>query len=59
METKLLNVVELAKLLNVSSMWVYEKVKAGKIPCIRLGRTIRFVPEDIDSFISSNKKEGL
>lgn len=52
---KLLTVEDLANKLQVSTMWIYQKVKEGKIPCIRLDRTIRFDPEEIDKFLSSKK----
>lgn len=33
---------EAAELLGVRVSWVYEAVRGGQLPCLRLGRHIRF-----------------
>jgi excisionase family DNA binding protein len=48
----LLTVEELAKRLHVHPMWVYDRVWKNKIPHIRLGRRIRFDPDEIDHYLS-------
>lgn len=33
---------EAANLLAVKTSWIYEAVRTGRLPCIRIGRHIRF-----------------
>lgn len=33
---------EAANLLAVKTSWIYEAVRTGRLPCIRVGRHIRF-----------------
>jgi len=33
---------EAAELLSVKTSWIYEAVRTGKLPCLRVGRHIRF-----------------
>jgi excisionase family DNA binding protein len=38
----LLRPEQVAALLSVKTSWVYDAVRTGKLPCIRVGRHIRF-----------------
>jgi excisionase family DNA binding protein len=38
----LLRPEEAAALLSVKVSWVYDAVRTGKLPCLRVGRHIRF-----------------
>jgi excisionase family DNA binding protein len=44
---------EVAKLLALPKSTVYELARRGELPCARLGRTIRFVREDIEARLRS------
>jgi excisionase family DNA binding protein len=50
---KLLTVEEVAKILNVSVAWVYDHAdrKRPQVPSVRLGKAVRFRPEDVEQFI--------
>jgi excisionase family DNA binding protein len=39
---RLLDVEEVAKALHVPKSWVYKKAEKGELPCIRVGRYLRF-----------------
>lgn len=39
---RLLKVEEVAEALNVPISWVYKKAEQGILPCIRVGRYLRF-----------------
>jgi excisionase family DNA binding protein len=41
-EDRLLNAAEVAEMLAVSEGWVYEAARSGDLPCVRLGRHVRF-----------------
>jgi excisionase family DNA binding protein len=49
----LLTVTQVAKRLGMSQQWVRDHIERRhpRIPCIRLGASIRFRPFDIDQFI--------
>lgn len=40
---------EVARLLALPKSTVYELARRGELPCARLGRTIRFLREDIEA----------
>jgi excisionase family DNA binding protein len=50
---KLLTAEEVAKILNVSTAWVYDHAdrKQPLIPSVRLGKAVRFRPEHIEQFV--------
>jgi excisionase family DNA binding protein len=50
---KLLTVEDVADILNVSRAWVYDHAdrKRPLIPSVRLGKAVRFRPEDVQKFI--------
>lgn len=41
-QDRLMKVEQLAEVLNVPISWVYKKAEQGGIPCIRVGRYLRF-----------------
>ena len=54
----LLTVHDIARLLRVHEKTVYELVRRGAIPHIRLGRCVRFSLEDVTRWLGS-RKEGV
>ncbi len=50
-ETKLRDVRWLAEYLGVSESWVYQASAAGRIPCVRIGASLRFHPMEIRQWI--------
>lgn len=50
----LLTVEELAIHLRCSKRFIYDQVTANKIPCVRIGNLIRFIPSDLQRWV-----EGL
>lgn len=55
-ETALRDVEWLAEYLNVSTSWVYQATAAGKIPCVRIGASVRFNPVEIKKWILDQSK---
>ena len=47
-QTELLTIKEFAKLVKIAPKTLYRLASAGKIPCIRIGRNLRFSPDMID-----------
>ena len=50
--TKLLNVQELAALLNVPVSWVYQRSRRNAIPIARrVGKYLRFDPAEVERWV--------
>ena len=47
---RLVDVRELAQILHVPVSWLYERTRLDKIPCVRLGKYLRFNPEEVLAF---------
>ena len=47
--TKLLTVNEAAEVLSLTPTTIYRMTKAGTLPHVRIGRSIRFSEEDLKS----------
>ncbi len=48
----------LADYLRLSTDTVDRLVKAGKLPCVRIGAQVRFTLEDVEGFIEHNRCAG-
>jgi excisionase family DNA binding protein len=48
----LLRPAEVAVLLSVRPSWVYDAVRSGRLPCLRIGRHIRFTRAMIDAWLT-------
>lgn len=53
-----LNAAEVGELLGISSRFVYDLFKTGKLPGYRHGRAIRFAPADVEAYRASCRFTG-
>jgi excisionase family DNA binding protein len=51
LEGPLLKPEEAAALLSVKTSWIYEAVRTGKLPCLRVGRHIRFTRQMLEEWL--------
>jgi excisionase family DNA binding protein len=58
MTGKLLDAKGAAELLNVPKSWVLESARNGTIPHIRLGRYVRFDPDELLRWVDSLRTGG-
>ena len=56
---KLLNVHEAAEILGVKPPTLYNWVSEGKITVVKVGRLVKFDPQDIKEFVEKNKKRRI
>jgi predicted DNA-binding transcriptional regulator AlpA len=54
---RLINADEVANKLGVKPSWVHERTRlrcpeAERIPCVRLGKYVRFVEADVEAWIA-------
>ena len=54
----LLDKIETAERLKISLRTLDNRIKAGTIPFVRLGKLVRFIPSDIEKFIEAHKIGG-
>jgi excisionase family DNA binding protein len=40
-----------AALLSVKTSWIYEAVRTGRLPCLRVGRHIRFTQAMLEDWL--------
>jgi excisionase family DNA binding protein len=45
---------EAARLLSVKPSWIYEAVRAQRIPCLRVGRHIRFTRAMLEQWLAEH-----
>lgn len=51
---KLLNGNQVSQILGISRSFSYKLMRSGRIPSIRIGRSIRVRPSDLETFITMN-----
>ncbi|MEX1141106.1 MAG: helix-turn-helix domain-containing protein [Thermoleophilaceae bacterium] len=48
-----------AALLSVRRSWVYEAVRDGRLPHVKVGRHVRFLREDLERWVFAQRKGRL
>lgn len=54
-ELLLIDAREAARLLSISDRTLWTMTNRGEIPCVRIGRSVRYSPDDIRAWIESAK----
>jgi excisionase family DNA binding protein len=49
----LLRPEQAAELLSVKTSWIYDAVRTGNLPCLRVGRHIRFTRAMLEEWLQS------
>lgn len=58
MESILLSVSDVARLLSIGKTKTYELIANGTIPIIRIGRSVRVPVKELDAVISHLERDG-
>jgi len=58
MTERLLDAREVAERLCVPISWVRESARSGAMPCVRLGRYVRFDLADVEAWLERCKSPG-
>ena len=53
--SELLTLQELAERLKVKTSWLYQRTRVNSIPCIRLGRHIRFSEKAVMQWLENQQ----
>jgi excisionase family DNA binding protein len=51
LDSPLLKPEQAAELLAVRTSWIYEAVRTSRLPCLRIGRHIRFTREMLEQWL--------
>lgn len=54
----LLTAADAAALLSVRPSWIYEAVRDGRLPCVRVGRHVRFLRSDLEEWVRAQRAPG-
>ena len=57
--SRLMNAAQVAECLNVSKPLVYKLMQTGKIQCVKINKSRRVRPEDLENFIKSNLSNSI
>ena len=55
---RLLDAAEVAARLSVPKSWVLDSARSGAMPCVRLGRYVRFAWPDVERWLEECKQPG-
>lgn len=55
----LINVVKAAELLSLSDRTVRQLAKDGKLPCVRIGSRLLFVPADLVQWVQAQRTPAI
>ncbi len=55
LDQPLLSPADISKLLGIKRSTVYELARAGRIPSLRIGRAVRFLRADLETWIEDQR----
>jgi excisionase family DNA binding protein len=58
LDRRLLTARDVAVLLCVAVSTVYELTRSGRLPCLRIGRAVRFSKEDLEAHLAAQRGTG-
>ncbi len=58
LDEPLLDAQAAAGLLSVKPSWVYEAVRCGHLPHLRIGRHIRFLRTDLEAWVQERRTDA-
>ncbi len=56
-DATLLDVAQAAHRLGVTTRWVRRAIAQRRIPFVKVGHYVRFIPEELDAYVAANRVE--
>ena len=56
---KLLSLKEVCQELGMSKGWVYQRIRSGEIPSVKLGHNIKVRREDLEAYLQAQRRESI
>jgi excisionase family DNA binding protein len=51
----LLNAAQAAEMLSVRPSWVADAARNGQLPCVRIGKHVRFLRSDLERWVAEQR----
>jgi excisionase family DNA binding protein len=51
----LLSAPQAAAVLSVRTSWVYDAARSGSLPCVRVGKHVRFLRSDLERWVAEQR----
>jgi excisionase family DNA binding protein len=55
-DLRLLDAAGLAELLDIPKTWLLAEARAERIPHVRLGRYVRFDPQEVEAWLKARRR---
>jgi excisionase family DNA binding protein len=55
----LLSLKEVCQELGMSKGWVYQRIRSGEIPHVKLGHNIKVRREDLQAYLQAQRRESI
>jgi excisionase family DNA binding protein len=56
---QLLSLKEVCQELGMSKGWVYQRIRSGEIPHVKLGHNIKVRREDLEAYLQAQRRESI
>ncbi len=56
---ELLSLKEVSQELGMSKGWVYQRIRSGEIPHVKLGHNIKVRREDLEAYLQAQRRESI
>jgi excisionase family DNA binding protein len=56
---QLLSLKEVRQELGMSKGWVYQRIRSGEIPHVKLGHNIKVRREDLEAYLQAQRRETI
>jgi excisionase family DNA binding protein len=56
---QLLSLQEVCQELGMSKGWVYQRIRSGEIPHVKLGHNIKVRREDLEAYLQAQRSESI
>ena len=57
-ELDLLSIPEVCQEIGMSKRWVYQRIRSGEIPSVKLGHNIKVRREDLESYLEAHSSDS-
>jgi excisionase family DNA binding protein len=58
LDEPLLDVDQAAELLNVKVSWIRDATRTGKLPCLKVGRHVRYTRSMLEAWLADQRDDG-
>ncbi len=56
LDEPLMTAADAAAVLSVRTSWIYDAARSGELPCVRIGKHVRFLRSDLERFVAEQRR---